>query len=157
MKTIINHRQIGQYAGLLKRLGYSAAFGKIFGYLITAHPPCRTFEEIVTDLRLSKGAVSMVLRIMEQHGYVEYFYKTGDRKRYFRVSMKKWKQGIERKIEDSIEFTELLRESLGSVSRADLDHRNTILKFIKLEELTQLKMREIISLFSPIQERKHHD
>src|SRR5215468_1002056 len=106
MNDRTNLRHVEKYAALLKRLGYSVAFGKIFGYLISADPPYRSFDQIVADLKLSKGSVSMALKTMEQHGYVDYFFKTGERKRYFHVSVRKWKQGLEQKIEDSVRFTE---------------------------------------------------
>lgn len=147
MKRTTNFRQVEKYATLLKRLGYSAAFGQIFGYLISADPPYRTFDDIVTELKLSKGAVSMVLRAMEQHGYVDYFYKTGDRKRYFRISMTRWRQGLEQKIEDSAQFTDLLRTSLAACDPRHQEHRDNITKLITFEQLFQAKMQEIISSF----------
>lgn len=45
-----------------------------------------TFEDIVETTQASKSSVSTNLNLLLQRGSVEYFTKTGERKRYFRAS-----------------------------------------------------------------------
>lgn len=139
---------VDRYAALFKRLGYAPAFGRIFGYLASADPPLRSFGEIVADLRLSKGSVSMVLRSMQERGLVDYVYLPGDRRRHFRISLTRWRQGLEQKIADSAEFVEMLRESRASFGRRHLDHRQNLLLLIEFERLFQAKMNEVIAEFA---------
>lgn len=139
---------VERYATLLKRLGYAPAFGRIFGYLASADPPLRSFDEVVSDLRLSKGSVSTVLRSMQERGLVDYVYLPGDRRRHFRVSLGRWRQGLERKIEDSVEFVGLLRQTRASFGRRHPDHRQNLLLLIEFERLFQARMNEVIAEFA---------
>jgi DNA-binding transcriptional regulator GbsR (MarR family) len=154
MKKHTTMPTVEEYAALLKRLGYSIAFGKIFGYLISSDPPDRTFEEIVADLGLSKGSVSTVLKAMEAQGYVEFVIKAGERKRRFRISLNNWKRGLEQRIQDSVSFTELLRRTLAGCDARHREHRRNIARLIAFEELFQSKTREIIRCFH---ERERED
>src|SRR5262245_12546101 len=124
-----------EYATLFKQLGYSIAFGRIFGYLIASDPPYRSFDELVSHLKLSKGAVSTVLRTMQEHGYVDYFVRNGQRKRNFHICMRKWRQGLEHKIDDSIRFTRLLSETLKACNPQHREHCSNIRQLIAFENM----------------------
>src|SRR5262249_22441633 len=130
MKNDTTLPTVEEYAALLKQLGYSIAFGKIFGYLVCSDPPYRTFDAIVSNLGLSKGSVSTVLKAMQAQGYVDYFLRPGERKRYFRISLSNWEQGLEQKIRDSARFTGLLRRTLAACGRRHGEHRQHLARLI---------------------------
>ena len=103
---------IEKYGVMFRGLGGTAIMGKVFGYLLIASPPYRTFDEIQNDLKLSKGSVSNTLKILELQGLVEYFTEAGDRKRYFRLSLGNWELIILRQIDEAKQFLNIMQEAL---------------------------------------------
>lgn len=134
-----------EYAKFFNEMGYSIAFGKIFGYLIAFNS--RTFEEITNDLKLSKGSVSMTLRAMMQNGYLDYTLKKGERKKYYKISFSNWQSGLEKRISNSQKFTDLLQGTLQCNSNLSKEQQQTVEKLIGFERLFQKKIKEIISEF----------
>jgi len=148
--TLITNRmkdnsKIIMYAKFFNAIGYSIAFGKIFGYLISNNN--KTFEEIVKDLKLSKGSVSMTLKTMMQNGYLDYTLNAGERKKYFKISFSNWHSGLEKRINDSKQFVELLDTTLKHESNLSKEQQQTIKKLIGFEKIFQKKIHEIIAEF----------
>lgn len=140
-----NNTNVVKYAKFFNEMGYSIAFGKIFGYLISFNS--KTFEEIVNDLKISKGSVSMTLKAMIQSGYLDYDLKPGERKKHFKISFVNWKSGLEKRINNSEEFINLLNTTLKHSSGLAEQQQQTIEKLIEFERLFQKKVQEIISEF----------
>ncbi len=134
-----------EYAKFFNEMGYTIAFGKIFGYLISFNS--RTFEEIVHDLKLSKGSVSMTLKAMMQNGYLDYTLKPGDRKKHYKISFSNWQSGLKKRINSSQQFVDLLHGTLQHNSNLSNEQQQTIQKLIGFEQLFQEKIDEIISEF----------
>ncbi len=64
--------------------GYQPVTARIMGLLMVMDKEEYTFEEIVTEMQISKSTVSNALRNLELRGVIEYVTYPGDRKRYFR-------------------------------------------------------------------------
>ncbi|MDD1716055.1 MAG: hypothetical protein LUQ01_03560, partial [Methanolinea sp.] len=64
--------------------------GRIFGYLLICDPPYQTPGQLVVRLRISKGAVSGMMRLLTQSGMVEEFFLPGVRSRNYRVRVGGW-------------------------------------------------------------------
>lgn len=141
----MSEKAIEKYTGFFKSIGYTAAFGKIFGYLVTASDPKKTFDDIVSDLHLSKGSVSATLKMMESHGYVSSTIPVGSRKRVFFISLNNRHHGIETRIRDSVRFTDLLIETLKNNKSAGKEHLMNLKMLIRIEELTQKAMHSLIN------------
>ncbi len=137
---------IMKYAKFFNEMGYSIAFGKIFGYLVARDSG--TFDEIRNDLHLSKGSVSMTLKAMQQNGYVDYTLKPGDRKKHFRISFTNWEAGLSKRINNSRIFVNMLQITLDE-SQISPEQGKTITKLVDFEELFQEKIQEIIAEFKP--------
>lgn len=58
--------------------------GRIYGCLILSGKEGFSFEEIIEITQASKSSISTNINTLLQLNYIEYFTKTGDRKRYFR-------------------------------------------------------------------------
>lgn len=59
---------------------------RIIAYLIIQHDSGITFDQLVKDLGASKSTISTHLTNLIAQQRVEYFTKTGDRKRYYIIS-----------------------------------------------------------------------
>lgn len=136
---------ITEYAKFFNKMGYTLAFGKIFGYLLCFNN--RTFEQIVKDLNLSKGSVSMTLKTMMQNGYLDFTINPGERKKHFKISISNWQTGLTNRINVSEHFIDLLNTTLKHDSKLSKEQQKTIRKLIEFENLFQKKISEIISEF----------
>jgi len=65
--------------------GLQPVAGRILGLLSIMDKEQFTFDEIVSELQISKSAVSIALTLLENRGMIEYSTRTGDRKRYFQI------------------------------------------------------------------------
>ena len=59
--------------------------GRIYAFMILSNVEGHTFEDIIEITCASKSSVSTNLNLLVQLKFIEYFTKTGDRKRYFRT------------------------------------------------------------------------
>lgn len=71
--------------------GFSPLMARIHVLLILCPYSGYTFDEIVKYTCSSKSSVSTNLNMLIEKGNIEYFTKSGDRKRYFRNSKSSWK------------------------------------------------------------------
>ena len=73
-----------------EKYGLTPIHGRVFAYLLLAEPPHKDFYEIQEFLKASKSAISNALNKLMDAGKVEYITFSGDRKRYFKVSVDGW-------------------------------------------------------------------
>ena len=66
-------------------LGLGRILGQVLVYLYLWDGEC-SLDQLETDLGLSKAAVSVTARQLENLGLVRRVWKTGDRKRYYRTA-----------------------------------------------------------------------
>lgn len=108
------------------------AAARILALLIVSDKEAYGFDEIKDLLKLSKSATSNGLSFLLGLKKVEYYTKSGDRKRYFRWSprsiMKHFREGIENVLGLSAIFEEVLRSKQIKESS----------NYHQLEELTDL-------------------
>ncbi len=60
--------------------------GRIYAVMILSSVDGHSFEDIIEITNASKSSVSTNLNLLVQLKFIEYFTKTGDRKRYFRIT-----------------------------------------------------------------------
>ncbi len=65
--------------------GLQPIAGRILGTLMVMDKEQYTFEEIVEELKISKGSASNGLRFLEMRNMIEYITHPYDRKRYFQI------------------------------------------------------------------------
>lgn len=71
---------------LEERTALSPLAARIYATLILSSKEGLSFEEIISITQASKSSVSSNLNVLVQLHYIEYYTKSGDRKRYFRTS-----------------------------------------------------------------------
>lgn len=59
---------------------------RIAVYLILTGIKGATFEELVEKLEASKSSISTNLQLLQSNGRITYYTKSGDRKRYFKIT-----------------------------------------------------------------------
>ena len=87
--------------------GIQPVAARIMALLMVMDKEEYSFDEIVTEMQISKGAVSTSLKNLELRGIVEYITHPGDRKKYYRIISKDVKTMIgeaERKIKQRIDI-----------------------------------------------------
>ena len=70
-------------AGLSQELGFGRVGGQLLMYLYLWDGDC-ALDQLCSDLRLSKAAVSIAVRQLETLGFVRRVWKPGDRRSYYR-------------------------------------------------------------------------
>ncbi len=65
--------------------GLPRSAGRLFAYLLIAEEP-RSFEDLVRDLRMSRGGVSANTRFLEERGALERVTRPGDRRAFYRIA-----------------------------------------------------------------------
>ncbi|GGW26473.1 GbsR/MarR family transcriptional regulator [Arenibacter certesii] len=71
---------------LEERAGLAPLAARIYATLILSSNAGLTFDEIIEITAACKSSVSSNLNVLLQLDYVEFYTKTGDRKRYFKTS-----------------------------------------------------------------------
>lgn len=79
---------------------------RIMSYIILTGKKGTTFDELVTILCASKSTISTHLSHLQNLNKVEYFTKTGDRKKYFVIN----KDSVVKHIDELINEWEIVRE-----------------------------------------------
>ena len=115
---------------------------RILAYVILTGKKGVTFEEMVTILCASKSTISTHLNHLQDLNKIEYFTKTGDRKKYFVINKDSVVQHIDNLISEWQEVRELhleIKEYKKSINehtiekkeeKFDLNFHNDYIKFI---------------------------
>jgi DNA-binding transcriptional regulator GbsR (MarR family) len=80
---------------------------RILSYIILTGKKGATFEDMVQILCASKSTISTHLNHLQDLNKIEYFTKTGDRKKYFIINKDTVIQHVEKMIQDWSEIREL--------------------------------------------------
>lgn len=73
---------IDLFVGAAQLIGYPKSVGQIYGYLYSAFQPA-TMDQIILDLKMSKGSVSQGLVLLRQLGAVKTHFVLGDRRDHY--------------------------------------------------------------------------
>ncbi len=118
---------------------------RILSYIILTGKQGTTFEDLVTNLSASKSTVSTHLNHLQDLKKVEYFTKTGDRKKYFVINHDTMVQGISELVTqweeqkqlhiEIMDFKINANKSLDEDTQFSLDFHKDYIEF--LNEATQ--------------------
>lgn len=72
--------------GLEERLKLSPLASRIYSLLILSSYDGLTFEEVREVIQASKSSTSVNINVLIQLGYITYYTKPGNRKRYFKLA-----------------------------------------------------------------------
>ena len=88
------HRMIQTWAQLSAQWGINRTMGQIHALLLVSPQPMTT-DQIMTELEISRGNVSMNLRSLIEWGVVHKVHITGDRKEYYTSEKDVWKIALQ--------------------------------------------------------------
>lgn len=122
-----------------EKTGLTPMEARVFALLLLADPPAMEFFAIQEFLDASKSTISNALKRLMNEGRVDYITKPGDRKRYFRVSSKKWLEQIHQGFATLSPFVATMNEVIELRKNTDSPEFNRDLReiqdyFIFLEE-----------------------
>jgi len=78
---------IEEYGMLMEDMGYQPVTARIAGMLLIMDKEIYTFDEIVSELNISKSTASVAIKNLLLRDVIEYTTLPGDRKRYFRTKI----------------------------------------------------------------------
>jgi DNA-binding transcriptional regulator GbsR (MarR family) len=125
--------------GIHFETSFPPAAARIFALLIVSDQEAYGFDEIREELRLSKSATSNGINFLLSVKKIEYFTKSGDRKRYFRWSPKNTISHFKEGIEQVLGLSSLLEETLKNKTQHDsgnyhqLADLTDLMKFLRQE------------------------
>ncbi len=119
---------IEQSAVLYKLVGYPRIAGKIMGLLYVSEQKYFTFQELMDELNISKGATSTALKFLIEINEVDFIKKEDNkRKRYFYIS----KEGAVKSLEDWLKSLLLRQEILEEILKLRTDKNEEVNQLIQ--------------------------
>ncbi len=151
-------KELIEQIGIYFEQGMQPAAARILALLIVSDQNSFSFDEIRELLKLSKSATSNGINFLLSLNKIEYFTKSGDRKRYFTWNpantITHFKEGIEKVLGLSILFekTLKLKEDKDSLNAQKLLELSGLMSFLHKElpiiykkwekQYRQLKLKE---------------
>ncbi|MFD1185874.1 GbsR/MarR family transcriptional regulator, partial [Pontibacter rugosus] len=93
-----------------ERVGIQPVAGRIMGLLYVSDRPELSFDEIRETLGISKSATSNALNLLQQLNRIDYITFNGDRRRYFRLNLRRWRDSFANEIDSITDFSITLQE-----------------------------------------------
>ncbi|PXY01999.1 transcriptional regulator [Marinifilum breve] len=131
-KEIENKKEliVEEYAVLLeKQEKLSPIAARIISLLLIDNRVALTFDELLNYLKASKSTVSTNLKSLGNAGFVEYFTKSCDRKRYFCLSESGYKLRIEEILKSYQQELSLIKKIMAFKDEANQITHNTTKRY----------------------------
>ncbi len=128
---------IERYGVLFEKTGHPPIVGRVYALLIVADKTEFTFDEIRQILFISKSAASNALNFLLKTGKIDYFTKTGNRKRFFRVCPGQWRNDMKKNFKQMLEITDLLNEILAQRTSLTKEFNYELHNFIEFLEFLE--------------------
>lgn len=93
-----------------EQLKVSPLAARIYALLVLSPQGGLTFEEIKETIQASKSSVSTNLKVLTQLRYVEYYTKSGIRKRYFKIAKYFQLLALEKEVESLSKQLEMVKK-----------------------------------------------
>lgn len=124
---------------------------RILAYIILTGKSGTTFEDLVSNLCASKSTISTHLNHLQDLKKLNYFTKTGDRKKYFIMNHDAMVQDISKMVEEweeqkklhleIMDYKKAMNEFLSDEEKFDLHFHDSFLEFFNeaIKWITKLK------------------
>jgi len=137
---------------VLEHMGIPRMAGKIFGCLLLSRESEVSTDELVQQLRASRGSISTMTRLLIQLGMVDRVGRTGDRRDYFRIKPDTWTRILKLRMGQIIEFHNMIERALQIVTPKDAGPYN---RLRDMHEFYEFFEREFADLLERWQELKN--
>lgn len=92
--------------------------GRILGWLVVCDPPQQSADELAGALGISRGSVSMGIRMLLRSDAAERISIPGSRKHFYRLRPGLWGYEIERRVQEATRTRDLATEGLRRLQSA---------------------------------------
>jgi DNA-binding transcriptional regulator GbsR (MarR family) len=103
----------------MEQSGIPRMAGKIFGCLLLSGVQEMSADELIAQLKTSRGSVSTMTRLLIQRGLIERAGRPGHRRDYFRIKTRTWSSILKAKMEELITFHDLIERGMEIVTQKD--------------------------------------
>lgn len=119
-KTQSERQQFVEDMGItLEESGYPRMAGKIFGCLLLSRDREMSTDQLVAELKASRGSISTMTRLLIQRGLIERAGRPGHRRDYFRIKTGTWQSILKAKMGEIIAFHDLIERGMVLVTQKD--------------------------------------
>jgi DNA-binding Lrp family transcriptional regulator len=80
------HEHVETFSLIFERFGFQRMGGRIFALMLLRDDPYVTQAQLAEELKASQGSISMMIRLLEQLGFVERVSLPGHRRDRFRLT-----------------------------------------------------------------------
>ncbi|ARS34524.1 GbsR/MarR family transcriptional regulator [Pontibacter actiniarum] len=152
MKLSEKQQELIERIGIFhERTGIQPVAGRIMGLLYVSDKPELSFDEIRETLGISKSATSNALNLLQQLNRLNYITFNGDRRRYFRLSLRKWRDSFAKEIDSITDFSVTLQEVVAERTKETVEFNKDIME---LAEFLKYLHSEIPLLLKRWEEQK---
>ena len=88
--------KLGTYFSAQNRMPRSVS--RVLAFLLVSDPPHQTAEQIAENLKMSAGATSIAVNMLQQTGLIQRVHRPGDRKYYYEMAPEGWRQSVEQRL-----------------------------------------------------------
>jgi DNA-binding transcriptional regulator GbsR (MarR family) len=106
--------------------GMAPAPARVSALLMVVGQTELPFEEISRLLNLSKSATSNAINLLLSLGRLEYITKPGERRRYFRVKPRNWREDVVRNLETMAKMSVIFKEVLAQRPKASVEFNHSM-------------------------------
>ncbi|MDN3669375.1 hypothetical protein QWY93_08540 [Echinicola jeungdonensis] len=148
MKLTAQQQEIIERIGVFfEKKGHQPILGRIMGLLLVLDEAEATFDEIKDYLSVSKSAVSNALTLLQSMNKVEYTTKPGERKRYFKLRTRDWRNDMKEDLQGIFRISSLLKEVMKARSEKNLEFNQCILEFQQFIDFMKEEMPKLIEKY----------
>lgn len=126
-----------------EKLGLTRMAGRILGFLMASDIELLSFDDIVQQLRASKGSISGNINFLLKNQLIEKVMVTGDRKSYYRYSSIDISKEIEEKIITSRLTREMFEKALAINGNPQSAKHQNISELIDFYHFLELELANI--------------
>ncbi|NBA87835.1 MarR family transcriptional regulator [Emticicia sp. CRIBPO] len=112
--------------------GLQPAAARVAALLVVSDTLELTFDDIREILNLSKSATSNAINLLLNVHRIEYITKPGDRKRYFRSNLARWKNVMKEKFMDLEKTNSVLKEVVDQRTPATKEFNQSLEEMVSL-------------------------
>lgn len=85
----VNESTVAGVGRLARFFGFSEVMGRLYGTLLMS-PSEMSLDDLASQLKISKGSVSMNMRSLERWGMAKEVWVRGERKKYYKAESDLW-------------------------------------------------------------------
>lgn len=104
---------------ILEQSGIPRMAGKIFGCLLLSRDKEMSTDQLLGQLKASRGSVSTMTRLLIQRGLIERAGRPGHRRDYFRIKTGTWSSILKAKMEELITLHDLIERGMDIVTQKE--------------------------------------